>query len=150
MRALPASAWGLRGTSGGRRQAIPNATLAGLQRQGERYGTQKRKRGLEFLEFFKEILGSSMLVSVTHLKQTSCIVLIIIHKVWPEVTFHCFQTSSVLKICRPLQKSKRMNYRLQRQFEKKFYSMAAYLYYGINSWSIHFKGTLFSKQQEAC
>ena len=51
---------------------------AGLQRQGQRYGTQS-KRGLEFPVY--SILGSSVLVSVIHLKQTGCIVLIIIPKV---------------------------------------------------------------------
>lgn len=56
----------------------------------------RKKQRARLLVFFKVILGGNVLILVTHLEQTICPVLILIHRVWPEVTFHCFQTSTIL------------------------------------------------------
>lgn len=115
MRLLDACcAWGLWGMGTGRRQGFLNATLAGPRR----CGTQKRKGG-GAVSVRQSNLGKQHVVSSFKANHLHCF-----DHYSQGLTrgeFHCFQTSNILKIRRPLQKSRRVNCRLQRQFEKVYW-----------------------------
>ena len=78
-----------------RPQAIWNAACRLSKPTGVGMGLRNKTKRARVLVFFKVVLGADVFGLVISLEQTICIVLIIIHKVWPEVPSHCFQTSNI-------------------------------------------------------